>query len=552
MARSGGAPLAWVFDMKYRMRSAPALTALSSKAVVGSLTALLLLAACNDSDGVEPNDTAGGGGRGGTSHAGAGGSSGRASGGLAGESPGGAGLGGSFGASGGTPGDAAGEGGDAEGGASGAPEAPPIGVNRPERRDFSPALLAQLRLKPGFTVSVFGSTVSNARMLALGPTGDIYVTRPSTSEVTRLVDLNHDGDVDDVGERVVAANAQTTPALENVHGIAFNAGKVYLASTKSIVVGSVAADGSFTGLTPLVSDLPDGGQHPYRTLAVGPDGLLYVSVGSDCNACPESNSEHATLLRLNLDGSAAANPSNSAHPMLAENPHSTISNRVWASGLRNTIGFDWNPVSGALWGVDQGSDGLGEETPPEEFNILVGGKSYGWPYCWGVQNPDPTADDPSQTVDKQEYCATTAPSISGLPAHSSPIAFQFYRGGEFPTEYVNDAFLVLRGSWGRLVPEGYKVVRVHFQNGQLAPLPGSSVAYEDFLAGFLIEQGQAHFGRVAGLTFDATGALLVSDDTNGMIYRVNYGSHGPGGEGGAGGEGGQGGNGGDGGAGGSR
>jgi glucose/arabinose dehydrogenase len=251
---------------------------------------------------------------------------------------------------------------------------------------------------------------------------------------------------------------------------------------------------------------------------------LYVSVGSDCNACRETNSEHAALLRLNLDGSPATNPSNPAHPMLAANPLNPTSPRVWASGLRNTIGFDWNPVTGTLWGVDQGSDGLGEETPPEEFNLLTGGKSYGWPFCWGPTRTDPTADDPSQQVTKEQYCATTTPSIgSGLPAHSSPIAFHFYTGGQFPAEYDNDAFLVLRGSWNRLVPDGYKVVRVHFANGQLAPLPGSTLPYEDFLAGFLLEGGTAHFGRIAGLTFDIAGALLVSDDTNGMIYRVSHG-----------------------------
>jgi|GEM_PF-711499 len=505
--------------MEYRSRFGQSF---GSKALLGSIVTLALAAACSDSDSGDNDSTAGRGGHAGTTQAG---NSGRSNGGGGAQNTGGGAAGASGetaeAGEGGTSG-AAGEGG--VGGAAGAPEALPIGVNRPERRDFSLARLAQLRVKTGFRVEVFGSAVSNARMLALGPNGDVYVTRPMTSEVTRLVDLNSDGDVDDLGERVVVANAQSTPALENVHGITFDAGKVYLASTKSVVVGSVAADGSFTGLTPIVTNLPDGGQHPYRTLAVGPDGLIYVSVGSDCNACKESNSEHATMLRFNQDGTPATNPANSAHPMLAQNPVSQISNRVWASGLRNTIGFDWHPVSGALWGVDQGSDGLGEETPPEEFNVLAGGKSYGWPFCWGPQNPDPTADDPSQTITKTEYCPTTAASLGGLPAHGSPIAFQFYRAGQFPSEYVNDAFLVLRGSWGRLVPDGYKVVRVHFENGQLAPLPGSSLPYEDFLAGFLIEQGRAHFGRVAGLTFDASGALLVSDDTNGMIYRVSYGT----------------------------
>jgi len=520
--------------MNFKHSFTHSLSSFGVLALAASLASLTFASACDDSDTAngDPDDAAG---HAGVSHAGAGGSSGHSNGGSAGVELGEAGLGG-VPDTGGSSGNEQSQGG--EGGEAGAPEAPPIGVNRPERRDFSAALLAQLRVKPGFQVSVFGSAVSGARMLALGPTGDIYVTRPATSEVTRLTDTNHDGDVDDVGERVTVASAQSTPTLENVHGLFFDGTKVYLASTKSVVVGNVAADGAFSGLTPIVTDLPDGGQHPYRTIAVGTDGLIYVSVGSDCNACAESNSEHATMLRLNADGSAADNPTNTAHPMSAHNPLSKISNRVWASGLRNTIGFDWNPVSGALWGVDQGSDGLGEDVPPEEFNVLMGGRSYGWPYCWGDRNPDPTADDPSQTVSKEEYCQTTAAAQGGLPAHSSPIAFKFYHGGEYPAQYTNDAFLVLRGSWGRLVPDGYKVVRVHFENGQLANLPGLNVPYEDFLSGFLIEQGQAHFGRVAGLTFDATGALLISDDTNGMLYRVSYVGTGDPGAGGAGGSGG--------------
>ncbi|HKO49822.1 MAG TPA: PQQ-dependent sugar dehydrogenase [Polyangiaceae bacterium] len=495
--------------MSYRNKTRSFLVPLS-----GALLSLAISAGCSDSD--SPVDGDGGGGSGGAApHAGNGGVAPRA---------GSAGLSEPEGGAAGANEQRAGAGGEGgEGGEGGRPEAPPIGVNRPERRDFSSALLAQLRTKPGFRVAVFATAVSNARMLALGPEGAVYVTTPMTSQVFRLTDLDDDGDVDDENERVLVASSAVTPALQGVHGIAFSGGKVYLAATKSVVSGTVAADGSFTDLQALLTDLPDGGQHPNRTLAVGPDNLLYVSVGSDCNACAESNSEHASVLRLNLDGSAAANPNNDAHPMLAHNPLSMVSDRVWASGLRNTLGFDWNPTGGTLWGIDQGSDGLGEETPPEEINLLSGGNSYGWPYCWGARNPDPTVDDPSQILTKQQYCPTTTPSLgSGLPAHSSPIAFRFYTGGEFPAEYTNDAFLVLRGSWGRLVPEGYKVVRVHFQNGQLAPLAGTGVPYEDFLAGFLIENGTAHFGRLAGLTFDALGALLVSDDTNGMIYRVSY------------------------------
>jgi glucose/arabinose dehydrogenase len=482
-------------------------------------------ASCSSSD-----DTASGGG--GT--AGSSGDVAGSSGGSAGENSAGAGEAGR------TSGGAAGEPSVGEGGMNAAGEggaAPPLGVNRPMRVDFSNALLAQLRVPSGFEVSVFASALSDARMLALGPNGDIYVTTPMTSEVYRLADKNRDGDVDDTGERTVVASMKDTPAMQGVHGIYFYQGRVYLASIKSVLTAAVAADGSFTGLTALLSDLPDGGQHPNRTIAVGPDAKLYVSVGSDCNACRETNSEHATILRLNLDGTAAANPENVAHPLLAQNPLSMISPRVWASGLRNTIGFDWNPDTSELWDVDQGSDGLGEERPLEEFNRLQGGKSYGWPFCWNDRRVDPQVDDPNPMMSEELYCGTTTPNVDGLPAHSSPIAFLFYRGTAFPAEYRNDAFLVLRGSWNRLNPDGYKVVRVHFDRGELSPLPGSTLPYDDFLAGFLINHGTAQFGRIAGLTVDAAGSLLVSDDTNGMIYRVSYGASGVG-AGGAGGGGG--------------
>jgi glucose/arabinose dehydrogenase len=431
-------------------------------------------------------------------------------------------TGGSSGGSGGVPGAA--DAGPIDVAPGPAPDPGMLAVNRPMQRDFSPALLQQLRLPTGFRVTAFANGVKGARMLALGPTGDAYVTSPMTSEVWRLHDDNQDGDVDDPGERTSVASAAQNPALQGIHGIAFHAGRVYLASVKSVLAADVSGDGSFGTLTTLVSDLPDGGQHPNRTLAVGPDGLLYVSVGSDCNNCPESNSEHATMLRLQLSGDPADNPANPQHPMLAHNPMSMIKPRVWASGLRNTLGFDWHPTTHELWGIDQGSDGVGADVPPEEINHLVGGKSYGWPYCYNGEKPDPTSDDPSQMLKKEQYCPTTEPAVAAIQAHSSPIAFLFYTASQFPAAYRNDAFLALRGSWDRQFPVGYKVVHIHFANGTPAPVAGTNDSVEDFLSGFLIEDGKAHFGRIAGLTVDRTGALLVSDDTNGMIYRVSYGS----------------------------
>jgi glucose/arabinose dehydrogenase len=402
-----------------------------------------------------------------------------------------------------------------------------ITVNRPGLRELSPALAQQLKVPGGFAVHVFASGLKDPRMIAASPEGDLFVTLRAAGQVLRLRDLNGDGDAEDDGEQVIAASAMENPALEGVHGITYYMGKVYLATVKNVLVATPAG-GRLTGIMTLVSDLPDGGQHPNRTLAVGPDGKLYVSVGSDCNACAETNSEHATMLRLELTGMPAAmNPPNPQHPLLARNPMARISPRVWASGLRNTIGFDWHPMTGELWGFDHGSDGLGDDVPPEEIDLLAGGKSYGWPYCWGRQNLDPVVDEPRPDLQKSAYCPGTQSSAAEAPAHSAPIAFLFYRGGQFPAEYRGDAFVAFHGSWNRAVPAGYKVVRVRFSSGVPGPLPNTGPAQEDFLSGFLIEGGRAQFGRPAGLAVDATGALIVSDDANGVIYRVTYGSSAP-------------------------
>ncbi|HEY0715868.1 MAG TPA: PQQ-dependent sugar dehydrogenase [Polyangia bacterium] len=409
--------------------------------------------------------------------------------------------------------------------ADGAADTGSIAASRPETRAFSPTLAQQLRTPAGFAARVFASGLGNPRFLAVDTDGSVYVTLRAQSQVLRLRDTDNDGDASEPGERTVVASAMTTPALEGVHGITIAGGRMYLASVKAVVSAPLSG-GQLGAFTTLVSDLPDGGQHPNRTLAVGPDGKLYVTVGSSCNACGETNPEHATVLRLNLDGTAATNPANPAHPMLARNPMSRMSPRVFASGLRNTLGFDWHPTTGELWGSDHGSDGLGNDLPPDEINRIEAGKSYGWPFCWGARQIDPIIEEPSMMTTKAQYCPTTAPVLAEYPAHSAPIGFLFYRGGQFPAAYNGDAFVAFRGSWNRDVPTGYKVVRVNFENGVPAAIPGQSSPIEDFLTGFLIENGRAHFGRLAGLAVDATGALLVAEDTNGVIYRVTHGSDG--------------------------
>jgi glucose/arabinose dehydrogenase len=406
------------------------------------------------------------------------------------------------------------------------PDAGMLSAERPERRDFSVALLQQLKVPAGFRVSVFASNLGSPRQLALAVDGSVYVTNREPGEVVRLTDRNGDGDADDAGERLVVASRTMNPELAGVHGLTINAGKIYFATTTAVYGATLAADGSLSGTTKL-ADLPDGGQHPYRTLGVGPDGKLYITVGSTCNDCAEMNSEMATFLRVETSGAITTNPPQPAHSLLARDPMARISPRVWASGLRNTLGFDWHPTTHEMWGFDQGSDGLGDDLPPEELNHLVGGAAYGWPYCWGNKMPDPTVDNPSRMTTVAAYCPRTEPVVVPYQAHSSPIGFLFYTGTQFPAAYRNDAFVAFRGSWNRSTPTGYKVVRVHFDNGTPAALPGGTAATEDFLSGFLIEGGAAHFGRIAGLALDGTGALLVAEDTNGIVYRVSYGGAGP-------------------------
>jgi glucose/arabinose dehydrogenase len=314
----------------------------------------------------------------------------------------------------------------------------------------------------------------------------VYVTRPESDDVVMLTDANQDGSAE--------SSLTAIAGLDNVHGIAFHEDSVYLATVTAVYEAAVNPDGTFAAPNVIVEDLPEGGQHPYRTLGIGPDNRLYISVGSSCDACEETNDDYATILRTELDGSARA---------------------VFASGLRNTLGFGWHPSTAQLWGVDQGSDWRGDDLPPEELNQIVQDGDYGWPYCFSRGVVDPVIDDPANGT-KASYCADTRGPALELQAHGSPLQMAFYTGTMFPTEYRSDAFLALHGSWNRFPPTGYKVVRVRFD------AEGTPMAFDDFLTGFLLEDGSAQFGRPTGVAIAPDGALLIGDDDNGVVYRVSF------------------------------
>jgi glucose/arabinose dehydrogenase len=359
-------------------------------------------------------------------------------------------------------------------------------VFRPEERPATAQLIAGLSAPPGFQINVFAQDLGQARMLATHGES-IYLTRPMTGDVLRLADTDANGDAE--------TRATAAQGLPYVHGIVFRGDEVYLATDKQVLRGNVEADGSFSNLSSIIDDLPDGGQHPYRTLGIGPDDLLYISVGSSCDACQESNPEHASILRAALDGTNRA---------------------TFARGLRNTIGFGWQPQSNELWGMDHGSDWRGGNLNPEELNRIEEGNDYGWPYCYGQRQIDAVIDDPPNST-KAAYCANTAPSVLETQAHNAPIGLTFYTAAGFPEEYRDDAFVAMRGSWNRFPPTGYKIVRISFEAGQ-------PTGFEDFVTGFLIDGGTATFARPAGITVAPDGSLLFTDDTNGVIYRVVYAS----------------------------
>ncbi len=360
-------------------------------------------------------------------------------------------------------------------------------VDRPMRLPWNPATPRELRAPPGFMINAFATGLGAPRMMAIGGDGTVYVTRGDSGDVVALRDRNGDGVADD--RRVVVSG------LKGVHGIALDNGRMYLATVTSVYVADILGS-SYTRPRMILDGLPNGGQHSRRTLAIGPDRALYISVGSTCNDCVEVNPENATIIRASLDGR---------------------SRTVYARGLRNTIGWGWAPGTTELWGWDQGFDFRGNDLPPEEFNRIYEGGNYGWPFCYGAREADPYVHyDPPGGQSVSSYCSNTEGAALTYAAHSSPIGMAFYTASQFPQDYRGDAFVAFHGSWNRSPAAPAKIVRVRFQNGR-------PFGTEDFVTGFLTADGRTLIGRPAGIVVAADGSLLVTDDANGAIYRIAFG-----------------------------
>ncbi|MCD7111433.1 YbhB/YbcL family Raf kinase inhibitor-like protein [Rhizobium sp. DKSPLA3] len=338
-----------------------------------------------------------------------------------------------------------------------------------------------------FNVEVFARDLINPRMLAVSQKGILYATRRTVGDVIMLKDDNGDGKAD---------AAITVASRPNMHGVAFDGNKVFLVTIHDVYTADVNEDGTFGPLTRIINDLPDAGQHANRTIGIGPDGMIYITSGSTCNECQEDNPENATILRASKDGKTRT---------------------IFASGLRNTIGFDWEPTTGALYGIDHGIDWLGDEVQIEELNRIEEGKKYGWPYVYGMSGINPHINPP-EGVTLEQWAQQSTEPVLGYTAHSAPMQMAFYKGNAFPADYSGDAFIAMRGSWNRRPPSGYEVVRVNFENGK-------PVGFEKFLEGFLLQQENGKYGylgRLTGIAVGKDGALFVADDSNGVVYKVSY------------------------------
>jgi len=348
------------------------------------------------------------------------------------------------------------------------------------------ALTDQLDTPSGFEVTLFANDLPKPRLLKTTPTGQLLFSAPRSGSIFMLSDRDGDG-------RAEPPKPLLT-GLNRPHGIdILNDGDtswLYVAETDA--VGRVAVDwqaGETRGeYRRLITGLPSDGGHWTRTIAFGADGLLYLTVGSSCNVCEESDPRRAAMMRYQPDGSGE---------------------EIYASGLRNSVGFDWAPWSGQLYATDNGRDLLGDNFPPCELNLIRQGGFYGWPYINGFSDLDPDLGE-----GKGSLLEESIPPVFGFRAHNAPLGIHFLHHGNRPENYRRTALVALHGSWNRSEPDGYKVVALHWDEA-------GNITSEDFLSGFLRPNDKV-IGRPVDIEEGRDGSLYISDDYAGAIYRVLY------------------------------
>lgn len=361
-----------------------------------------------------------------------------------------------------------------------APEATEAPAEEAAATSAAQPLPYTINLPEGFQIAYFATGVNGARSMTLSPDGTLFVGTRDTGNVYALRDVNQDFVADEV--------IRIASGLNSPNGVAFKDGALYVAEINRIL--------RFDDIEPQLANPPepevvyDGyptdTHHGWKYLRFGPDGYLYVPVGAPCNIC-EPGEPYASITRLALDGSEP---------------------EIFASGIRNTVGFDWHPETGELWFTDNGRDNLGDDIPPDELNRATeAGLNFGYPYCHAGTIVDPEFGG-DHTCDE-----FTPPAIT-LGPHVAGLGVRFYTGDMFPAEYQNQIFIAEHGSWNRTEPIGYRVSLVRLEGDQ-------AVSYDVFADGWLQDDGTV-VGRPVDLLVLPDGSLLVSDDDAGAIYRISY------------------------------
>jgi glucose/arabinose dehydrogenase len=358
-----------------------------------------------------------------------------------------------------------------------APVAPPP---IPATSEKVAGVVDKLTVSKGFKLEVYASGIANARSLRIGDKGTVFVGSRLLDKVSAVVDKGGKKEV-----KVVASG------LYRPNGLAFKDGTLYIAELSKISKIEKVEDNLDSPAKPVViyDNLPKDEAHGWKFIGIGPDNKLYIPVGQPCNNClpPET---HGQIRRINLDGSGM---------------------EVIAKGVRNTVGFDWHPVSKELYFTDNGRDWASEDVPEDELNrITKVGEHFGSPFCYQGDFPDPE-------FGWGRSCSEFTPPVAKMGPHSASLGMRFYTGSMFPAKYKNAIFVARHGSWNRSKKFGGDIVAVHLNKD------GTVKNIEPIVTGFIVNN--SYIGRPVDVLFAKDGSMLISDDYNGAVWRVTYGNN---------------------------
>ncbi len=338
-----------------------------------------------------------------------------------------------------------------------------------------------ISLPPGFKIDVYANNVEGARSMELSPSGILFVGTRDYGKVYAILDTNKDYRAD----RIITI----ADGLDRPNGVALRGGDLYVAEGSRVIKYADIENNLDNPPAPIVinNQFPSDRSHGWKFIKFGPDSKLYVPVGAPCNICLPPDSIYATITRMNPDGTDL---------------------EIFASGIRNSVGFDWNPKTNIMWFTDNGRDNLGDDIPPDELNRAPeAGLNFGFPYLHGSNIPDP------EYGNKADFSKFTRPAQE-LGPHVAALGMRFYTGNMFPAKYKNQIFIAEHGSWNRSKKIGYRVTMVTLDSNN------HPINYEPFAEGWL--KGESVSGRPVDIQMLHDGSMLVSDDYGGVIYRIYY------------------------------